>query len=63
MSNHDLLLVIDLQNVYTEGQHAFNMGQRSKLTSIRAWPQRMADWLEDRGLLKADGKTAMRTSH
>jgi acetyl esterase/lipase len=50
-------------HVYTEGQHAFNMGQRSKFTSIRAWPQRMADWLEDRGLLKADNKIPALTTH
>jgi acetyl esterase/lipase len=43
-------------HLYAEGQHAFNMGRRSKLTSIRTWPQRMADWLSDRGLLS--GRTA-----
>lgn len=38
-------------HIYAEGHHAFNMGDRSDLASIRAWPQRMADWLEDRGFL------------
>jgi acetyl esterase/lipase len=38
-------------HLYAAGQHAFNMGQRSKLVSIRNWPDRMADWLTDRGLL------------
>jgi hypothetical protein len=26
------------------------MGQRSEYVSIRRWPQRLAEWLEDRGL-------------
>ncbi len=34
-----------------EGKHAFNMGNRSKLVSVRTWPQRMADWLDDSGYL------------
>jgi acetyl esterase/lipase len=37
-------------HIYTQGKHGFNMGQRSQYTSIRRWPQRLADWLEDRGL-------------
>ena len=48
-------------HLYTEGHHAFNMGNRSNLVSIRSWPQRMADWLTDRGLLApaaAAGKAA-----
>ena len=39
-------------HLYAAGHHAFNMGARSELVSIRTWPQRMADWLADRGLLK-----------
>jgi hypothetical protein len=38
-------------HLYAAGSHAFNMGQRSTLVSIRTWPQRLADWLADRGLL------------
>jgi acetyl esterase/lipase len=38
-------------HIYAAGQHAFNMGHRSSLASIKGWPQRMADWLLDRGLL------------
>jgi acetyl esterase/lipase len=34
-----------------EGKHAFNMGDRSTLASVRAWPQRLADWLADSGYL------------
>ncbi len=40
-------------HIYAQGKHAFNMGQRSQYVSIRHWPQRMAEWLEDRGYLKA----------
>ena len=36
-------------HIYTQGKHAFNMGQRSDYVSIRNWPQRLAEWLQDRG--------------
>jgi acetyl esterase/lipase len=38
-------------HIYTQGKHAFNMGQRSPYVSIRHWPDRMTDWLQDRGYL------------
>ena len=38
-------------HIYSQGKHAFNMGNRSKLNSIKTWPQRMADWMSDTGLL------------
>jgi acetyl esterase/lipase len=34
------------------GKHAFNMGDRSSLLSVKNWPQQMADWLSDSGFLK-----------
>lgn len=37
------------------GKHAFNMGDRSTLAAVKNWPQRMADWLGDRGLLQPTG--------
>jgi acetyl esterase/lipase len=40
-------------HIYTQGKHAFNMGQRSDYAGIRNWPQRLAEWLGDRGLDKA----------
>jgi acetyl esterase/lipase len=40
-------------HIYAQGKHAFNMGQRSAYVSIQRWPQRLAEWLEDRGLTKA----------
>lgn len=39
-------------HLFAKGNHAFNMGNRSELKSIRGWPERMADWLEDNGWLK-----------
>lgn len=38
-------------HIYSQGGHAFNMGNRSKLNSIKTWPQRLADWMSDTGLL------------
>lgn len=39
-------------HLYAHGGHGFNMGNRSKLNSIKIWPQRMADWLMDNGFLQ-----------
>jgi acetyl esterase/lipase len=38
-----------------KGRHAFNMGDRSSFAAVRHWPDRMADWLNDRGFLKPTG--------
>ncbi len=38
-------------HIYAAGKHAFNMGQRSQYVSIRHWPERLSEWLTDRGLL------------
>lgn len=32
---------------YASGGHGFNMGYRSDLKTIQAWPGRLADWLSD----------------
>jgi acetyl esterase/lipase len=40
-------------HIYAQGKHAFNMGQRSEYVSIRNWPQRLSEWLADRGYLRA----------
>ena len=37
------------------GKHAFNMGDRSTFAAIRHWPDRMAEWMGDRGLLTPAG--------
>ena len=39
-------------HVFARGGHAFNMGDRSKLATLKNWPQRMADWMNDSGLLE-----------
>ncbi|HEX5171431.1 MAG TPA: alpha/beta hydrolase [Cyclobacteriaceae bacterium] len=39
-------------HIYAQGKHAFNMGNRSQLVTLKTWPQRMADWLGDNGYLK-----------
>lgn len=39
-------------HLFTQGQHGFNMGYRSKLKSISGWPQRLADWLSDTNILQ-----------
>jgi acetyl esterase/lipase len=38
-------------HLFAQGSHAFNMGNRSKLVSIKGWPQRMADWMQDNNIL------------
>lgn len=38
-------------HLYALGDHAFNMGNRSKFISIKTWRQRLADWLADTGWL------------
>jgi acetyl esterase/lipase len=47
---HDAKLPVEA-HIYTKGDHGFNMGYRSKLATIKGWPQRMADWLLDNNLL------------
>ena len=39
-------------HIFARGGHGFNMGYRSKLESLKAWPQRLSDWLNDSGILK-----------
>ena len=39
-------------HLYARGGHGFNLGQRSKLTSIKTWPERLADWLADNNFLQ-----------
>ena len=39
-------------HVFSQGGHAFNMGNRSELKSIKHWRDRMGDWLADSGWLK-----------
>ncbi len=39
-------------HLLARGNHAFNMGKRSELNSVKTWPLRMADWLNDNGWLQ-----------
>jgi acetyl esterase/lipase len=39
-------------HILSGGNHGFNMGYRSNLQAVRAWPQLMANWLADKGLLQ-----------
>lgn len=38
-------------HLFTQGAHGYNMGNRSKLHTIHGWPDRLADWMHDSGLL------------
>ena len=38
-------------HLFSHGGHAFNMGTRSKLATIKGWPQRVGDWLADNNIL------------
>ncbi len=40
-------------HIYGKGGHAFNMGYRSSLLTLRNWPQRLTEWLFDNGGLMA----------
>ena len=40
-------------HLFAKGDHAFNMGARIKLKGLHAWPDRLADWLEDSGYIPA----------
>jgi acetyl esterase/lipase len=42
-------------HVFAKGGHGFNMGARSKLTTIKNWPQRFTDWMTDSGYLSPAG--------
>ena len=45
-------------HLYARGGHGFNLSGRSKLNSIRSWPQRMTDWLGDNGFLSVTSGTS-----
>jgi acetyl esterase/lipase len=41
-------------HIFARGGHAFNMGNRSKLETLKKWPQRLADWMADSGFLSPE---------
>ena len=38
-------------HLFAKGGHAFNMGNRSKLVTVKGWSDRLADWLVDNVLV------------
>ena len=38
-------------HLFTKGGHAFNMGNRSKLVTVKGWTNRLTDWLADNVLV------------
>ena len=38
-------------HIFARGGHAFNMGNRSRLATLKGWPQRLADWMADNNIL------------
>ncbi len=38
-------------HILGRGGHGFNLGERSDLSSVRGWPQRLAVWLADSDIL------------
>ncbi|MXP29058.1 alpha/beta hydrolase fold domain-containing protein [Porphyrobacter algicida] len=43
-------------HLYAAGGHAYNMGESTPMVSLRNWPDRITDWMTDRGLLHRRGK-------
>lgn len=41
-------------HLYAKGGHGFNMGYRSKLISIKGWPDLMANWMADNQILSTN---------
>ena len=39
-------------HIYSQGDHAFNMGNRSQHITLKNWPQRLAEWMADNNILK-----------
>ena len=43
-------------HIYARGGHAFNMGNRSNLSTLKSWPERMHDWMNDNFILSTTGR-------
>jgi acetyl esterase/lipase len=39
-------------HLFAQGNHAFNMGNKSTLATIKSWSQRLTDWMKDGKLLE-----------
>ena len=44
-------------HIIARADHAFNMGYRSSLQSVKAWPDLMTDWLRDGKLIPPDSSS------
>jgi acetyl esterase/lipase len=44
-------------HIFARGGHGFTMGKRSKLATLKSWPQRLADWMADNEILTPAKKT------
>jgi len=49
-------------HIMAHGDHAFNMGYRSNLQSLKTWPQLMVNWLLDSGLISNPGSRVLQPS-
>ena len=49
-------------HILARGGHGFNMGNRSKLQSVKKWPDRLAEWMSDSGILDPSKRPEERAS-
>ncbi len=54
MQMHRQVKVPVEMHLYEKGAHAFNMGYRSEFVTLQHWPQRLAEWMKDTGLLQKE---------
>ncbi|MFK7737514.1 MAG: alpha/beta hydrolase [Pirellulaceae bacterium] len=47
-------------HIYARGGHAFNMGYRTELKTLKGWPARMHDWMADNFILDTTGRDEWR---
>ncbi len=47
-------------HIFSRGGHAFNMGSRSKLSTLSSWPDRLGDWMQDNFILSTGGRDEYR---
>lgn len=45
-------------HIYARGGHAFNMGNRSDLVTLKGWPARLKEWMQDNFILDPNGREA-----
>jgi len=50
-------------HLFARAGHAFNMGNRSKLVTIKNWSQRLTDWMADNNILDPSVPPPEKTQH